>query len=539
MNRTTWIVLLMTALTTTCLTAQTLPFNTNHYGHISTYITNPDNVVAIFDNRRTVLHPDIASFHQISRHSPALAADKNGVYYKGIFIETAPENVSVIGYTWDTSQTWLWKNNAHVFYGDNIIEGADPQTFTTFGSFNGDYFRDRAAIYYRDKRLTEADPASFRVGITTAYDNNHVYKAGQLLVRDGEPVQAVNHILYKTRQTVYQANRSIGSMDGVPVAGIDPATLRRLTNRLSIDKNHVYCAERSVPIAQTDFERLRYWEGRNLMYLSDGKTVYLCTSPLPWLDAKTFGMVPDTDLIFDKNGIYPGGYRDTPLRLPFRYTDQPTVNNIAVGKNYRYLIYTDQVFDLSEKQLYTQLDADTLTRLRNENVVLSKQTDGQFSAVLKEDNPNPAYYGFSVRNGVLTYQARPIENGQIDLASFQLIQPPFYQDKHAVYMQTGDQLQRIPGWSPKHLRVYEHLFITDGARLFYKQNEIKGVRGKGLELTAIFPGYRPIRNVPPGMHVDPAPQNIYYLFKTSAGYWLVDTMNEDKPVLTLVKGLKL
>lgn len=538
MTRILKLLLLFIMTTASHAADQALPFSPNHYGHTATYIVNPDNVVAIFDNTRRILHPDLPTFHVLTVGEGTLASDKNRVYYKGIPVNAAAGHITTAGYTPEYPSTWLWKDGKHVWFGSRILKDADPTSFNTVKYGNSNWYRDKNAVWFRDRRMENIDPTSFTIATVIAYDKRQVYNEdGTVMIRDGQPVEPVNHVLYKTAKAVYYANRSIGHMRGTPVESADPATIRPLTRRIAIDKNHIWCDDRPAPIDAANFPNVHAWEQGNIPYLTDGKRIYHCTKPVGWLDTASFGMVAGNGWIYDKTGIYEGAFNQTPL--PFAYDEPPTPANTATGGGLYYMLYKNQAYDLVEKRLYTGLDAITVATLRDSRIRLQlvKSPDGSLKAVPRAEE-TVDFYQFTIKNGHLSYQGKPVASPSVDVATFAFLAHPYYRDKNRIYLWTADasghRLMPLEGIAPAHARVYDHHFITDGQHLFFLHHKIDGIKGDILELAAIFPGYRPIRNVPRGMHVDPAEQGIYYVFRTTRGYWLIDTQNMEAPVVQAI-----
>ncbi len=79
------------------------------------------------------------------------------------------------------------KDDKHVYYFGNLIEGANPQTFKLVGCA---YSKDDVRVYQWEKVLEGADPATFALldtkfldefGCTYTKDKNYVYKHGKIL----------------------------------------------------------------------------------------------------------------------------------------------------------------------------------------------------------------------------------------------------------------------------------------------------------------------------------------------------------------------
>lgn len=93
--------------------------------------------------------------------SGAYQKDKNNIYYtEGGFDGPILENVDYATFRPISNQ--YAKDKSHVYYyGRNIIEGADPETFVDLGDYG--YAKDKNYVYINDHIVEGKDPATFSI----------------------------------------------------------------------------------------------------------------------------------------------------------------------------------------------------------------------------------------------------------------------------------------------------------------------------------------------------------------------------------------
>ncbi len=126
-----------------------------------------------------------------------------------------------------------FKNNAHVYYGEEIVTDADPNYFELLGN---DFARDSQHVYFHGKPLPTEDPQLFRIlNGYYALDSQRVYYFHTPMI-GADP---------KTFEIVFDnyARDAISLFyQGIQVKNIDAATFEVLDDQNNIvrDKNGIY-----------------------------------------------------------------------------------------------------------------------------------------------------------------------------------------------------------------------------------------------------------------------------------------------------------
>lgn len=138
------------------------------------------------------------------------------------------------------------KDARHVFYGEDVVEGADPLSFSVIDAQTG---RDAKSIYRASGRCDECDFESFqRVGDDWYIDKNAVYSA----LNDGwkrteransGSLTVINDWFAKDSSNVY--------LSGYRIAGADAASFKLASCGVckvcGEDKNRCYWNDQAVP----------------------------------------------------------------------------------------------------------------------------------------------------------------------------------------------------------------------------------------------------------------------------------------------------
>lgn len=124
----------------------------------------------------------------------------------------------------------LWKmkyslDDKDVYFQDKIISGADPASFTFIGrhlSADQEYAKDKNSVYYLDRKIEKADPTTYQLlGVHNIYAKDAA------------------HIFYKD-----------AIVDGADVSSFDGELLLTTGNSISplyaVDKDHVYYDGRMI-----------------------------------------------------------------------------------------------------------------------------------------------------------------------------------------------------------------------------------------------------------------------------------------------------
>ena len=527
----------------------------DRYLHIPIYIVNKNYVVYEFGKTRKIIYADMPSF-KVEKNflgdGGGFALDKNGIYIQGTLFKIDTTGFKIVGYRNSDEgyyhpfedlppKEWLWKNKNTVYKNNTALTGIDAHSFEAVLFVNGPYFKDKNALYYYDKKIEQSNSAAVKsFDIDLYYDKNNIYVAGKTIYTDdGEMLLPVNGALVKTKKYAYQItnwsplqNVILKTTDEASLKKLSPiyskviiktmdvASLKGLSPSYSMDKYHVYYDTTALPIVPKNFNNIKIWEGNNT-YISDGISVYYGTKLQPDLDAKSFGILPNSNFFYDKNGIYQQKYfaeqnKTINEKFPFQYSipvNQKTVLVIDLA----YYIYNHQVYDPWDKKLYTNVSDDQISKLK---------TGKRFVPYEKE--PVSDYgQGFYVLNSKFYFRGTEVKG--VDAPSLKYIDYAF-RDKNHVYYGLDSGLpdgffEIIPDADPETFKPFTNGFDKDKSYLYYKMHKL--ISSKSIELLAIF--WKGYLNV--GKN-DGYREFYRYFFKNEDGYWLVT--DEDKPVITFL-----
>ena len=492
------------------------------------YIVNKDYVVYQCFDKRKIIYPDIASFRRVERTDECpIAVDKNGIYYQDIFIKSDTAGISIVGRNNDYSNyQWLWKTKDRVFNNDKELFGIDAETFMPIECLNGNYFKDKNSVYYFDKKIEGSDGSSVSKSCNEmCYDKNYVYVNGEILLRNGQKVKPVNNALAKTDTEVF------GIYGIEPIPGIDAASLTKLSRMYSMDKNHVYYGGTIVPIATSNLKNVRVWDQVNRAYVSDGIKVYSREGesgvPEGALDAKTFAMLPHSDFIYDKNGVYERDWNKRGNKLilakfPFKYTELVNSENMFITDNSRYIVYLNQAYDPWDKEFYPNVSDKQVQELKEGGFLSQKDLKTQSSE--RDYIPLGNYYS---KKGNEIYMFREQLPEIEDPATFEPLDFTYAKDKNNVYAVTDKGydknkrrygVEKVAGADPQSFKLnvlpYDNKYVYAGGTPL--------ISSEGIEFLAIFSGYRP------GCGMDRTPSSNYFFMRNKDGYWLIETTYSQK-----------
>lgn len=488
------------------------------------YYINERYVVYQDCKTRKILQADIPTFKPAKYGSEyGIALDKNGVYIKGDLVATDTAGFTVLGVD---EKDILWKTGQSVYRNTKALPQLDARAFTPLSSAKGDtssnvYFKDSQSVCFFDRKIEGADPATatlVREDSRSFYDKGHLYKEGEVLYFDSEPLQYVNSALRKTATKVIY--------DGKVLPQIDVRTLVALSDHYAKDKNHVYCETfgnglQTLPINTADFGKLKVWDHTNSAYISDGKNLFYREQMLPkdQLDVTTFGTFGFTDFIYDKRGVYKRHYNKklgkvVYERFPFKYTGDVMPNNLQITKGSDlYVYYKDQAYCESKGTLYENLTPAQIEATRNQSRKNRKRLE-------KVD-------GQTVLRTLLDYKLYRDDTGvyydnkrtDADAASFRALgHDDYYMDNTYLYHYDREKgLQALPYMDVSTVKYFNG-FLVDKNYLY--RNGIRIIRNDDLEILASYPGYRP------GCGLDPQPDSDSYLFRNAEGFWWVKVSND-------------
>jgi hypothetical protein len=474
-------------------------FQTPHFILNSEYV-----IFQKSDSTRVVLKEKSAALRFPRQDYTGLfALCANGVYFNGDFIAADTTGFSIAGELqrpdYRAERQVFWKTRYRLFLNTTEVKDEiDIPSFKTAYAQSGEYFKDKDFIYYKGKKINGSHSASASETFDNMmYDKNYVYINGVIALYEGDTLRPVNHWLVRTSKFV------LTRQDLKVQPQMDAKTIRPLSRYCSCDKNHIYVGIAKTNVLVRNLKKVKVWDQTNSSYITDGTKLYAYGSVWePGLDAATFGMLPFSDYIFDKNGIYEREWKESAQKVinkkfPFNYTKPVSEKNIFLGYAAAYLLYENQAYDLLRRKLYTNL-TPLQVKLVKENKLDLHHIDKKrvFHESLYEAG-NTIYH-----------------NGKATTADAPTFEPfhYFFKDKNHLYQYNQLKgLIPVEGPDVKTLTTFND-FWADKDYIYSGYNRI--IRNEQLELLGTFTGYRP------GCGLDKTPSSDYYLFKNAEGYWL-------------------
>jgi len=524
----------------------------DRYLHIPIYIVNKNYVVYEFGKTRKIIYADMPSF-KVEKNflgdGGGFALDKNGIYIQGTLFKIDTTGFKIVGYRNSDEgyhpfedlppKEWLWKNKNTVYKNNAALTGIDAHSFEAVFGGSGPYFKDKNTLYYYDKKIEQSNSAAVKsFNSDLYYDKNNIYAAGNTIYTDdGEMLLPVNGALVKTKKYAYQItnwsplqNVILKTTDEASLKKLSPiyskviiktmdvASLKGLSPSYSMDKYHVYYDTTALPIVPKNFNNIKIWEGSNKAYISDGICVYYGTKLQPDLDAKSFGIFPNSNFFYDKNGIYQQKYlakenQTINEKFPFQYSKP--VNKKTVSVTDFYYIYDHQVYNPSDKKLYTNVSDDQISKLK---------TGKRFVPYEKE--PVSDYgQGFYLLNSKFYFKGTEVKG--VDAPSLKYVDYTYRDKNHVYYVSSlpDGLFEIIPDADPQTFKLFTNGFCGDKNNLYYGMHKL--ISSRSIELLAIF--WKGYLNV--GKN-DGYREFYRYFFKNEDGYWLIT--DEDKPVITFL-----
>lgn len=492
------------------------------------YYINENYVVYQDCNTRKILYADIPTFEMVKYYTEyGLALDKNGVYIKGDFVATDTTGFTFLG---NNEKDLLWKTNTSVYKNTTVLPELIASEFTRLSakkeeSYSRIYFKDNQNVYYFDKKIEGADLVTADLVYSDSrvfYDKNYMYKDGEIVYFEGEPLLYVNNSLKKTATKVIYNNKV--------VPNIDAKTLVGLSRHYAKDKNNVYCSTfvdgiQTLPIKKADFNKIKVFDHTNSAYITDGKNLFYREYMFPKgkFDVATFGTFGFTDFVYDKNGVYTRCFDEKQenvvyCKFPFKYTDDVSSENLQITKGSSlYVYYNNQAYEESTKTLYEDLTPEQIEISKNRphtpNKVRLAELNGKtvlrtlFDYKLTKDD-NTVYHDDKKTNA--------------DAVTFRKLDYNYYIDKDNVYTYDREKGLQAITYIDVETAKYFNGFIKDKNYLY--RNGIQIIKSDKLEILASYPGYRK------GCGLDTQPSSDYYLFKNIEGHWIVLVAGNDVKV---------
>lgn len=208
------------------------------------------------------------------------------------------------------------KDKTQVFYGENIIKDADPNSFELFSYLYG---KDESQAFFKGKPIDESDANSFElVEGRFAKDKNHVYHMGRRLSDNPESFQIIDYDsrYAKDKDMAYYwwgigKPSEIDTLEqiiaddfnllsdfratdgervfwhGQELPNADPATFKVIDHNYSADKDLIYYKNKII--CKADPSTFSIFETKNRYgYSKDNKSVFFQDSNIEYADPATF-----------------------------------------------------------------------------------------------------------------------------------------------------------------------------------------------------------------------------------------------------------
>jgi len=300
--------------------------------------------------------------------------------------------------------------------------------------------------------------------------------------------------------------------NGKSVKLVDAKSLIGLSLSYSADRHHVFYDSTAFAVTPADMNQLKAWEQVNSHFFSDGRRVYcngtLCADEV---DATTFSMLPKSDICYDKNGIYYKGWDEKTKQVkfekyPFTYNVLVTAQNTFLSSNYRFIIYSDQVYDISDKKLIAGLSKSDLEKTKS-------MAYNYWRLSLLELLHNKIRFlqnGLMEKENRVFYEDSLIQNMNVGFLSY--LGNGYYKYKKQLYFFNRGAFQPFNGsvatFKTTPALTYDKNYVYLGPRPILKS--------KNIELLAILAG--PMIGGDEGYHY-----KNYSLYKNYKGYWFKST----------------
>lgn len=249
-------------------------------------------------------------------HSYYFAEDANDFYWDGKALNVRDKSTFKILGSSDSWETHWAKDKYNGYYlAGGVITDIDYETFHPIEAKtpdqSGDYAADKHKVFFRDKEVPGADPATFKeVDFYIGQDKHRAYNKGiPTQIKDYSKLIEVGSLMYSDGTNIYDSHFNI-----LPKA--DVATFEHISDNWYKDKSHVWWSSQLVaganpktfqPVSEGGF-------GGDFNYGKDDKHVFWNDSIIQGADPGSFEKMtfPDGDswTVFDRNRIYEG--KDSP-----------------------------------------------------------------------------------------------------------------------------------------------------------------------------------------------------------------------------------
>lgn len=433
--------------------------------------------------------------------------DDQGVYFDGQFVPVDTTGFKVIGERRDPEYKeptkYYWKTRDHLFLDTQEITGIDVASFKMLYSSADRYTLDKNQVFYLGKLLPNVAPESvIYLNEARISDGKIIYEMDKPLRYKGEIITYVNNYLGKTKSVVLNLQTL------QPILTMDAASLQSLSKSYALDHKGIYFGITKTSIPLTARKHIKIWESGNYHWIKIGSKIYLggLLHEFP-LDAASFGTLPHSDYYYDKKGIYYRKWDEKfqkviQCKIPFHYTISVNDKTVALAYASRFLAYSNQIYDIVENKVYTNVGPEQLALVKNGSK--------QLAVINGKLYPCKIYDYKLVEAMGAIYWGNQIT--QADAATFRMGYP-YCSDKANTYIYHRNKGLQVVQNKPQLVYEKYQPFATDNEYVYL--NNFRTIKKEGVVLHAIYEGYRP------GCGLDKHPSSDFYLFENKEGFWCI------------------
>ncbi len=150
------------------------------------------------------------------------------------------------------NQAYYAKDASHVFLHGKLIKGADPSSFEILSSSNWNYSQDSKNVFYDGKLIEGIDRASFSK-VPRGVDDEQYFTDGVSLVYFGKVIGKTDRESIESLGNSYAKDRTQVFYMDKPIENADPASFKIIDqSSYSSDKSRVYFWHIVVPQAKPE-----------------------------------------------------------------------------------------------------------------------------------------------------------------------------------------------------------------------------------------------------------------------------------------------
>lgn len=192
------------------------------------------------------------------------------------------------------------KDKFNVFYGENVIPSADPNTFQLLSLF---FAKDNDNVYFLGQPIEDSDPTTFElIAGRLAGDKNQIYYNNEVISTDPDNFVIFDSYYYaKDNESVWFI-RSLTHFSIEKLDVVSPEMFKIIDSRYASDSKKVFCHGKLIP--DVDVESFQILGDR---WSKDSKHIYFGVKICNEVDYDTFEITEDGAK--DKNRSYGKDFR--------------------------------------------------------------------------------------------------------------------------------------------------------------------------------------------------------------------------------------